>query len=279
MEGRFDHEHDEDSTVTPPPENTADSPISGDEAAEEAYAPSPKKRRCAHKKLVTVPIRDGDGDGSRSKAEVYPPPDSWSWRKYGQKPIKGSPYPRGYYRCSSSKGCPARKQVERSRLDPTTLLITYNCDHNHPLPTTTKHHHHHHQHHHNPPSPATAASSAAKSTITSSSSDTTSPPPAASFPPEECAAFSNQPDIEPTDNGFAELAGEFGWLCNVGSTVMNGMTLVAPTWGSQAAGDMEFAMPIGEEDKLLFGDLGDLPESSLVFRRYRVEAPCCGGTG
>lgn len=273
MDGRFDHEHDEDSTITPPPENTADSPLSGDEAAEEAYAPSPKKsRRGAPKKVVTVPI--GDGDGSRSKAEVYPPPDSWSWRKYGQKPIKGSPYPRGYYRCSSSKGCPARKQVERSRLDPTTLLITYSCDHNHPLPTTTTKNHHHHQHqhqHHNPPSPA-------KSAITSSSSDTTSPPPPASFPPEECAPCSNQPDIEPcpTDSGFAELAGEFGWLC-VGSTIMDGMTLVGPTWGAQA--DVEFSMPIGEEDKLLFGDLGDLPESSMVFRRYRVETPCCGGTG
>ncbi|EYU37345.1 hypothetical protein MIMGU_mgv1a0128271mg, partial [Erythranthe guttata] len=147
----------------------------------------------------------------------------------------------GYYRCSSSKGCPARKQVERSRLDPTTLLITYSCEHNHPLPTTTKNHHHHH---------SLAA---------------------------ECAAFANQPDIEPADNGFVELAGEFGWLCDVGSTMMDGTTLVGPTW---AHGDhAEVLMPIGEEDKVLFGDLGDLPEYSVVFRRCRSETPCCGGTG
>ncbi|XP_042481535.1 WRKY transcription factor 22-like [Macadamia integrifolia] len=61
--------------------------------------------------------------------------DMWAWRKYGQKPIKGSPYPRGYYRCSSSKGCLARKQVERSRSDPGTIIITYTAEHNHPVPT------------------------------------------------------------------------------------------------------------------------------------------------
>ncbi|KAL7129078.1 hypothetical protein ABFS83_13G039000 [Erythranthe nasuta] len=267
MESRFDHVHEEESTT--PPENTANSPLSGDEAADqETYAPSAKKsKRGAHKKVVTVPI--GDADGFRSRGEVYPPPDSWSWRKYGQKPIKGSPYPRGYYRCSSSKGCPARKQVERSRLDPTTLLITYSCEHNHPLPTTTKNHHHHH---------SLAAVAAAKSTSRSSSTTTTTTiDPPANFPPEECAAFANQPDIEPADNGFVELAGEFGWLCDVGSTMMDGTTLVGPTW---AHGDhAEVLMPIGEEDKVLFGDLGDLPEYSVVFRRCRSETPCCGGTG
>ncbi|CAL9101063.1 unnamed protein product [Musa textilis] len=61
--------------------------------------------------------------------------DVWAWRKYGQKPIKGSPYPRGYYRCSSSKGCLARKQVERSRADPAIFIITYTAEHNHPAPT------------------------------------------------------------------------------------------------------------------------------------------------
>ncbi|KAJ7944971.1 putative WRKY family transcription factor [Quillaja saponaria] len=58
--------------------------------------------------------------------------DTWAWRKYGQKPIKGSPYPRSYYRCSSSKGCSARKHVERSCSDPGVFIITYTSEHNHP---------------------------------------------------------------------------------------------------------------------------------------------------
>ncbi|CAL0315027.1 unnamed protein product [Lupinus luteus] len=61
--------------------------------------------------------------------------DIWAWRKYGQKPIKGSPYPRGYYRCSSSKGCLARKQVERNRSEPTMFIVTYTGEHNHPAPS------------------------------------------------------------------------------------------------------------------------------------------------
>ncbi|KAG0621640.1 hypothetical protein M758_3G036700 [Ceratodon purpureus] len=60
------------------------------------------------------------------------PPDDYSWRKYGQKPIKGSPHPRGYYKCSSIRGCPARKHVERSMEDPTMLIVTYEGEHNHP---------------------------------------------------------------------------------------------------------------------------------------------------
>ncbi|CAN1189654.1 WRKY transcription factor 22 [Linum perenne] len=61
--------------------------------------------------------------------------DKWAWRKYGQKPIKGSPFPRSYYRCSSLKGCPARKQVERSTSDHSIFIITYTADHTHAHPT------------------------------------------------------------------------------------------------------------------------------------------------
>ncbi|XWS16689.1 hypothetical protein CRYUN_Cryun34aG0112500 [Craigia yunnanensis] len=91
-----------------------------------------KRRMSQAKKVVCIPATAAAN--SRSSGEVVPS-DLWAWRKYGQKPIKGSPYPRGYYRCSSSKGCPARKQVERSRTDPNMLVITYTSEHNHPWPT------------------------------------------------------------------------------------------------------------------------------------------------
>lgn len=82
-----------------------------------------KKRKSKVKRVTRVPAI------SPKMADI--PPDDYSWRKYGQKPIKGSPHPRGYYKCSSLRGCPARKHVERALDDPTMLIVTYEGDHNH----------------------------------------------------------------------------------------------------------------------------------------------------
>ncbi|KAI8522576.1 hypothetical protein RHMOL_Rhmol13G0007400 [Rhododendron molle] len=94
--------------------------------------------RVVEKTVVRVKIEGNDQQG-KQRSEG-PPSDCWSWRKYGQKPIKGSPYPRGYYRCSTSKGCSAKKQVERCRTDASMLIVTYTSTHNHPgpdpIPTT-----------------------------------------------------------------------------------------------------------------------------------------------
>ncbi|XP_039039071.1 probable WRKY transcription factor 7 isoform X2 [Hibiscus syriacus] len=51
--------------------------------------------------------------------------------KIADIPVKGSPHPRDYYKCSSVRGCPARKHVERALDDPTMLIVTYEADHNH----------------------------------------------------------------------------------------------------------------------------------------------------
>ncbi|XP_030923659.1 probable WRKY transcription factor 15 isoform X1 [Quercus lobata] len=86
---------------------------------------SKKSRKLRLKRVVRVPAI------SLKMADI--PPDDYSWRKYGQKPIKGSPHPRGYYKCSSVRGCPARKHVERALDDPAMLVVTYEGEHNHSL--------------------------------------------------------------------------------------------------------------------------------------------------
>ncbi|XP_062083652.1 probable WRKY transcription factor 69 isoform X1 [Humulus lupulus] len=94
------------------------------------------KKRKVERKVVTVRIDTTNNNNVGKAKNEGPPSDFWSWRKYGQKPIKGSPYPRGYYRCSTSKGCSAKKQVERSKTDASVLIITYTCSHNHPGPNS-----------------------------------------------------------------------------------------------------------------------------------------------
>ncbi|RLN40061.1 putative WRKY transcription factor 70 isoform X2 [Panicum miliaceum] len=57
--------------------------------------------------------------------------DGHVWRKYGQKEIQNSSYPRSYYRCthSSGQGCNAKRQVQSSETDPSKYVVTYYGEH------------------------------------------------------------------------------------------------------------------------------------------------------
>ncbi|CAM6037085.1 unnamed protein product, partial [Sphagnum compactum] len=69
----------------------------------------------------------------KTRTDVEIMDDNFKWRKYGQKAVKNSPYPRNYYRCST-QNCPVRKRVERCADDPGFVLTTYEGTHTHQSP-------------------------------------------------------------------------------------------------------------------------------------------------
>ncbi|KAJ3673022.1 hypothetical protein LUZ60_006396 [Juncus effusus] len=61
-----------------------------------------------------------------------PSEDGYNWRKYGQKLVKGSEFPRSYYKCTHAS-CPVKKKIERSVEGHITEII-YKGQHNHQKP-------------------------------------------------------------------------------------------------------------------------------------------------
>ncbi|MCD7450974.1 Transcription factor [Datura stramonium] len=289
MDGRFNNffvSEQEDSENSP--ENSSDSPRSGmfNDSKLMPSTSSPKRsRRSIEKRVVSVPIKEVEG--SKMKGEIsMPPSDSWAWRKYGQKPIKGSPYPRGYYRCSSSKGCPARKQVERSRADPNMLVVTYSCEHNHPWPASRNNQHNHRTttttsctNNNTKTKMKTIASLTAATATTTIATPTTSDVAVSEYEQEKATNDFAHPSEPNSDEKFANLGepslingNEFGWfsdLIECTSTTMLESPILSEVEVTDI--DMSSALTMREEDDLLFADLGELPECSRVFGRGMME--------
>ncbi|PSR92492.1 WRKY transcription factor [Actinidia chinensis var. chinensis] len=73
----------------------------------------------------------------RTRSEVDHLDDGYRWRKYGQKAVKNSPFPRSYYRCTTPT-CGVKKRVERSSDDRSIVVTTYEGTHTHPCPLTPR---------------------------------------------------------------------------------------------------------------------------------------------
>nr|QRM13498.1 WRKY75 [Citrus japonica] len=67
---------------------------------------------------------------TRSQVDILD--DGYRWRKYGQKVVKNSKFPRSYYKCTH-KGCNVKKQVQRNTKDEEIVVTTYEGLHTHPI--------------------------------------------------------------------------------------------------------------------------------------------------
>lgn len=133
------------------------------------------------------------------------------------------------------------------------LVVTYSSEHNHPWPAPRNHHNNNH------PTVKT----------------------------EKREIVTSQPNPEPVqEERFADLGNddtsslittsdEFRWFSDMETT--SSTILESPIFAERSAGDSDVAMffPMREEDELLYADLGELPECSVVFRGMGPRVEIC----
>ncbi|KAF7803032.1 putative WRKY transcription factor 4 [Senna tora] len=101
------------------------------ETSEQQVAPSASDPRSAQMETSDISLADKKYQ-QPSLAIDKPADDGYNWRKYGQKQVKGSEYPRSYYKCTHLN-CPVKKKVERAPDGHITEII-YKGQHNHEVP-------------------------------------------------------------------------------------------------------------------------------------------------
>ncbi|MBA0614457.1 hypothetical protein Godav_014754 [Gossypium davidsonii] len=130
-----------DNTENPStPNSSVSSPSNGGTAVEDSSKTN-KGSEHEKSKKVNKPKKERQQREPRfaflTKTEIDVLEDGYRWRKYGQKAVKNSPYPRSYYRCTTQK-CGVKKRVERSFQDPSVVITTYEGRHNHQIPISLR---------------------------------------------------------------------------------------------------------------------------------------------
>ncbi|KAL5582236.1 hypothetical protein UlMin_014678 [Ulmus minor] len=105
------------------------------EASQQQAVPSTSEQRSSGTELSVVSHSERKYQAP-SVATDKPADDGYNWRKYGQKQVRGSEFPRSYYKCTHLN-CPVKKKVERSPDGQITEII-YKGQHNHEMPQSNK---------------------------------------------------------------------------------------------------------------------------------------------
>ena len=98
------------------------------------HADHPRPVKTAKVAAPAPPAADDDDDGGVFGTMEGEGGEEYRWRKYGQKIMKGSPYPRSYYKCTTP-GCPAKKLVETAMKDGREVSVaSFRGNHTHAAP-------------------------------------------------------------------------------------------------------------------------------------------------
>ncbi|CAN8252922.1 unnamed protein product [Cochlearia groenlandica] len=81
-------------------------------------------------------IQTSHSDSRGSAPSLTLADDGYNWRKYGQKHVKGSEFPRSYYKCTHPN-CEVKKLFERAH-DGKITEIMYKGTHDHPKPQPSR---------------------------------------------------------------------------------------------------------------------------------------------
>ncbi|KAL0459789.1 UNVERIFIED_CONTAM: WRKY transcription factor 23 [Sesamum latifolium] len=122
-----------ESTAAQNDEQTKDVVDGEEEEEEEEEGNHKTKKLLKPKKTASLKRQREPRFAFMTKSEVDHLEDGYRWRKYGQKAVKNSPFPRSYYRCTTAS-CNVKKRVERSCDDPAIVVTTYEGQHAHPSP-------------------------------------------------------------------------------------------------------------------------------------------------
>ncbi|KAL5223136.1 hypothetical protein ABZP36_027849 [Zizania latifolia] len=107
--------------------------MGGASPSSRAPATSPRPETPDSAISVGAPPRGKEDNVPRKKTLTTSPfQDGYKWKKYGQKKINNTNFPRGYYRCSHhrDRNCPAQKQVQQHNDDvPPLFAVVYTHEH------------------------------------------------------------------------------------------------------------------------------------------------------
>ncbi|CAA0815371.1 Probable WRKY transcription factor 20 [Striga hermonthica] len=132
------NQHNQRYSLSPAPSALASQAVAGDLQDASVVGSTTDELNQGHSHTGILESSSEHKDSISSISAEKTSDDGYNWRKYGQKLVKGSEFPRSYYKCTYPN-CEAKKIFERSPSGQITEIV-YKGSHDHPKPQAPRRH-------------------------------------------------------------------------------------------------------------------------------------------